>query len=185
MMECDKINPLLTRFLAEELTERERYSVEKHLASCSACSEDLRYLGRIDQTLRRMERTPMPRAVELRILARLPLLTGWEPPMYAVVAAAVFLGVVIGAWSYVINFQLFQPVVDYFRIVNANFWAWVGNQSPDLVHVLNYLTDFTVVHVVIIIAVGGAILYKLGEYVLAGLWGHHALTIPIKQHEKN
>ena len=179
-MDCEAILSKISLFISGEVEAPEKENIQNHLDSCASCQNDYKFQMAIEKSLKEAARSPMPRAAEFRILARLPLLAGWEPPMYAVVAAGMFFGIIIGAWSYIINSEWFQPVYDGFNLTMASFWAWAGQRIPELLYLLDYIPAFSLVQGLIAAGIAGLLIYKLFDLVISLFWST-AVPVPLKK----
>ena len=91
----------LSTYIDERLEPRERQEVERHLAGCTSCRDDLESLRGAVTLLRRMPQVPVPRSFRLTeapVESGLPWMTRYAAPFrYATaVAGLLFLGVILG-----------------------------------------------------------------------------------------
>lgn len=101
-MKCQKAKRLLSRYLDQELCGPELEQVEKHLAECTWCREELAVLREYDQMLSSALSVPDPPTflvnkvmAELRAGTRGRIISFWQRALP--LAAGVML-VITGAW---------------------------------------------------------------------------------------
>lgn len=103
---CDRIRPLLSPRLDRELTEEAEQHVSEHLATCSACLNELREIVRGREFATSLPRVVPPASFRRQLLHRLaerpntPIARpSWRRPAFALAAVAVVLLGTAGAWQ--------------------------------------------------------------------------------------
>jgi len=69
MLSCAKCRKRLGVYLDGELTQRERKSIERHLAKCESCNAALKELRSLEALMHTLDVPPAPAALTSRILA--------------------------------------------------------------------------------------------------------------------
>ncbi len=115
MLSCAKNRKYLNAYLDDELPERMRQVVEKHLAECSTCSLELDELQRLEKSLTNFDIPQAPAWLSTRILTEAayrqkrkeaPTTVGWgwreflfQPWLVRwATATALVVGLVVGTW---------------------------------------------------------------------------------------
>lgn len=79
-MECKQVLKLLNEYVDDSLSWREAESIEKHLGSCSRCSQGLQELKSLQQVMRSLGRREAPDGLDLRLKILASKHTGaWIP----------------------------------------------------------------------------------------------------------
>lgn len=93
---CDD-KALLVSYLYGEVSDAERAAVAAHVATCSACADELASLGAVRSDLARWEPPSADLGFQIVQAAQRPARAWWRPPVWAPIALAAGLLLAVGA----------------------------------------------------------------------------------------